>query len=58
MMTNVCQSYHDPFDFPCYSQLQEAFRTGKLQPGLNIVKEKPVKTFVNNEVGIDAIRKS
>lgn len=30
-------------------ELQEAFRTGKLQPGLTIVKEKPVKVFVNNE---------
>ncbi|XP_043227831.1 probable rRNA-processing protein EBP2 [Amphibalanus amphitrite] len=33
-------------------ELQEAFRTGKLQPGLNIVKERPVKTFVNNEGAI------
>jgi len=44
------EGYQSPDSGPdSDEELQEAFRTGKLQTGLNIVKEKPVKTFVNNE---------
>ncbi|XP_037091741.1 probable rRNA-processing protein EBP2 [Pollicipes pollicipes] len=41
--------YQSESEIDSDEELQEAFRAGKLQPGLNIVKERPVKTFANNE---------